>query len=67
VVPRRLLAEPCVYPLVDFRPDALDQPFGHRVVVAGTEIGARGHRSADLRLVVAAHERTLQRAKGGHK
>ena len=62
-----VVPEPCVYPLVDLRTDALDQPLGHRVVVTGTEIGARGHQSADLRLVVAAHERTLQLARGRHK
>jgi len=54
--------EPCVYSLVDFRPDALDQPFGDRVLVTGTEVGMRAHGSADLGLRVAAHERTLQRA-----
>jgi hypothetical protein len=53
------LSEPGVYPLVDFRPDALDQAFGHRLVIARTEVLARGHRSTDLRLMVAAHERTL--------
>ena len=61
------MPEPRVYPPVYFRADALDQPFGHRVVVTGTEIGVRGHRSADLRLVVAVHERTLRRAGGSHK
>ncbi|MGH3183046.1 MAG: hypothetical protein ACRDOE_14250 [Streptosporangiaceae bacterium] len=59
--------EPGVYPFVDFRPDALDQALGYRVVVAGTEIGVRGHGGADLRLVVAAHERTLQPAGDRHK
>ena len=56
------LREPCVNPLVDFHPDALDQALGDRVLVAGTEVGVRAHGSADLSLGVAAHERTLQRA-----
>jgi hypothetical protein len=59
--------EPCVDPLVDFCTYALDQSLGDRIVVTGTEIGARSHRSADLRLVIAAHERTLQPAPGRHK
>ena len=61
------LPEPRVYPFVDFRTDALDQPFGHGIVVARTEIGVRGRGGADLRLVVAAHERTLQPAGDRHK
>src|SRR5262249_62025177 len=56
------LREPRLYPLVDFRPDALDQALGDRVLVTGTEVGVRAHGSADLGLGVAAHERTLQRA-----
>src|SRR5262245_23868543 len=56
------LREPRLYPLVDFRPDALDQALGDRVLVTGTEVGVRAYGSADLRLGVAAHERTLQRA-----
>jgi len=61
------LPEPRVYPFVDSRPDALDQSLGYRVVVAGAEIGVRGHRGADLRLVVAGHERTVQPAGDRHK
>jgi hypothetical protein len=34
-----------------------------RVLVTGTEVGVRAHGSADLGLGVAAHERTLQRAR----
>jgi hypothetical protein len=57
------LREPRLYPLVDFRPDALDQALGDRVLVTGTEVGVRAHGNADLGLGVAAHERTLQRAE----
>src|SRR6185437_2505145 len=56
------LREPRLYPLVDFRPDALEQALGERVLVTGTEVGVSAHGGADLGLGVAAHERTLQRA-----
>jgi hypothetical protein len=61
------LSEPSVYPLVDFRPDALDQAFGHSLVITRTEVLVGGHGSTDLRRVVAAHERTLQRGEDRHK
>jgi hypothetical protein len=61
------VAEPGIDPLVYFRADALDEPFGHGILVTRTEIGVRGHRRTDLRLVVAAHERTLQPAGDRHK
>jgi hypothetical protein len=61
------LPEPRVYSLVDFRANALDQPFGHGVVIARTQVMVRAHGGADLRLVVAAHERTLQPVADRHK
>jgi hypothetical protein len=61
------LPEPGVYPLVDFRANALDQTLGHGIVIARTQILVRGHRGANLRLVVAAHVRTLQPGRDRYK
>jgi len=54
-------------PLVDLRADPLDQPFGYRVVVTGSQILMRAHGGADLRLVVTAHVRTVQPVPSRYK
>jgi hypothetical protein len=61
------LPEPGVYSPVDFRADALDEALGDGIVIARTKVGVRGHRGANLRLMVAAHVRTLQPVRDRHK
>lgn len=55
------LAEAGIDPLVYLFPDSLDEPFGHRCVIAGAEIPVSGHGRGNFSTRILLHADTIFR------